>query len=186
MNKIGRNLLKILGITLLGLSLNAAASSWQRVEQPADAHLGIKSVRHGYVSTLHRLGAKVFKLGQTVRIIIPSDQLFNHNSANFIETYPVTLDAVTDLMRTYSTVSIKVASYSDNMGWNKRKQALTTRQAQVIAGYLWSQNLNTRFIYAIGYGRAHAVAKNHSAFGRRDNRRIEISFRFYPKTQVFF
>ncbi len=79
------------------------------------------------------------------------------------------------------TNGVQVAAYTDNNGHIERQQALTTRQAQVGASFLWSRGVNARLSYAVGYNRKNPVDYNGSSHGRFNNRSVEISFRFYPE-----
>lgn len=145
-----------------------------------------QQMRHNYIHTLRESGARVIKLGETIRIVFPSDVLFAANSANINPHYRSALIAAANLIKTYQTVSVKVAAYSDNIRHSRipknRKVALTDRQAQVVSDYLYSLGIqsNARLVYAKGYGAKHPVAQNKTGKGRSVNRRVEVSFRFYP------
>ncbi len=173
---IGLGLSFIIMATLVGCS--QPASHWTYTKQTT------AELRQNYIHALKGKGARVIKLGETVRIVVPTDNLFMYNSANLQSRGARSiLKTAAKLMKTYQKVSVKVAAYSDNIphrGPKHRKQALTTRQAQVVASYLWSRGIDARMVYAKGYSKRRSVAWNATGWGRTINRRVEISFRFYP------
>lgn len=136
-----------------------------------------------YKKRLAQQGVQVVQVGETVAIVLPSDRLFNPNSANVQSCQSNTLNDVAGLIKTYAVASIKVAGYSDDQDYpatpQGRKMALTTRQAQVVASYLWSQNINARFAYAEGLGSLDPIAFNSTVQGKAFNRRVVVNFRFY-------
>ena len=146
-------------------------------------------LRQNDIHVLRKKGVQVIKLGETMRLVFPSNQLFADDSANLKAMYLPVLKTTAHLLRTYEKVTVKVVAYSDDMprgkGPKNRKQALTTRQGQVVARYLWSKGIDARLIYALGCKDAHPIASNDTAKGRACNRRVEVSFRFYPKFKPY-
>lgn len=169
--------------TFMALSVGCAKQSktgyWQLSKQ------SIKQLRANYRHALRKDGVRVIQQGETVKMIFPSDQMFSVVSANLNSSYRETLNLAAKLIKTYQIVSIKVAAYSDNVRRVKNpsnfKKVITTRQAEVVSNYLYERGINTRLIYAAGYGDHDPIAKNTTAAGRSLNRRIEVSFRFYPR-----
>ena len=136
-----------------------------------------------YYQDLRDHGVKVIKLGKTVKLVFPSDFMFAPNSANLFSSYHVVLNTAAKLIRTYDVVTVKVVAFTDNnfmVGPKSRRKALTTRQAQVVSKYLWSCGIKSRIIYAQGYGKQKAIAMNKTPQGQAMNRRLTVSFRFYP------
>lgn len=144
------------------------------------------------MAELKKAGVQFIRVGETVIIVISSDNLFNHDSANFSDKGNQILDSLTCALRSYETATMKVAGYTDNCGSSVRNKALSERQAQNVAAYLSAQKLDccmirvgdlttrkidARIIYAVGYGQNYPVATNDTEAGRAKNRRIEIRFR---------
>lgn len=122
-----------------------------------------------------------YTVGQTVTLNLHSAFFFQPYSANLRQTALPVLSLVTRLIATYQTTSIRVSAYSSSVGNPVFLKALTTKQANVIAGALWQHHVNTRLISAVGYGDATPVASNHTAIGRELNNRVVVRFHFYPK-----
>ena len=95
------------------------------------------------------------------------------------------LSEVARLIQTYDKVDVKISAYTDNQGKTPFLQGLTTRQAQVVSNYLWHHHIDTRLLYAVGYNRANPVDWNGSLLGQSYNRRVEISFRYFPKAKSY-
>lgn len=127
------------------------------------------------IDQLENHGAKVFVLGDQVMIVIPSAQLFRGMTPQIYPGAYGTLNAVAKLLRTYTSMSIKVAAYTDGVGPERINQTITEQQAGSVVKYLWPR-INTRMITAAGYGNAHLVEK----IGGAANYRIEITLEKLP------
>ncbi|ACJ20971.1 OmpA family protein [Coxiella burnetii] len=177
---VSYGLLLALGMSLSACSSYTTVSSAPVYTIPAPKP-SLAKIRAHYIHRLQADGVQVIKLGETMRFVLLSDCLFKPDSANLRSDYRPTLKALARLMKTYDKVNVQVAAYTDNNGHIERQQALTTRQAQVVASFLWSRGINARLAYAVGYNRKNPVDYNGSSHGRFNNRRVEISFRFYPE-----
>jgi intracellular multiplication protein IcmN len=137
--------------------------------------------RRNLLMKLDRQGVLAFTVGETVTLSVLSDRLFNTNSANINEQGKETLDEIAGLLKTYDKVDVNVAGYMVNFGSVHRDRILSDQQAQKVVKYLWGFNIDTRMMVAKGEGVRHRIASNNTALGRQLNRRIDISFRYYPK-----
>ncbi|OGT52826.1 MAG: hypothetical protein A3F17_05395 [Gammaproteobacteria bacterium RIFCSPHIGHO2_12_FULL_41_15] len=142
-------------------------------------------IRAEYLNELRSDGVQVISLGETLRFVLSSDDLFNPGSANLKAGATGTLQTLARLVSTYDKVNIRIAAYTDNVGNAEQQRALTTRQAEVVSSFLWVQGIEARLEYAVGLGRAEPIASNSTSAGRHDNRRVEISFRYYLPTPYF-
>ncbi len=160
-----------------------AVASQPPVEAPAAP--APEAVRAAALASLQRQGVQVIQLGEQLRIVLRSDYLFMPNSANVLDSAKPVLAQVAALIRTYTTESMQVAAYTDRQDAPDYAVALTTRQAQVVAKRLWQMGIDTRLLTAVGLGQANPVDWNSSVKGQSNNRRVEISFRFYPRLKVY-
>lgn len=118
---------------------------------------------------------QVFAVGDHLTLILPADQFFTQNAPSF-NTYSFrTLDMIIRFLNDYPKLSVKVSGYTDNQGTPDRNLALSKARAELISKYLWAHGLDTRMLYAVGYGDCDSVASNATASGRAANRRVEIS-----------
>ena len=143
-----------------------------------------QQVRQQELALLASLGVQVFTQGETLKIILPDATLFEVYSANLRYSARFVLNHVSRLIKTYTIVNLKVSAYADSEAWPgapyNQKVGLTNRQAEVVASYLWATNINMRFVTAKGFSETRPVAWNITPLGRSFNRRVEVTFRFYP------
>lgn len=135
---------------------------------------------------------QVIRLGQTWKFVLLNDELFDNDTAEINDHYKPTLNIIADFMQTYPKISVKVAGYSDHAleeimtKFGSVTDQLTERQAAAVGNYLRKHCANARFIYAIGRGNRHPVAWDGSAAGRRLNRRVEVSFKYYRDNKAWY
>lgn len=120
---------------------------------------------------LEARNVQVVRLGDYVKIIVPSSQLFNFGTTHLTEGGKSTLDEVISVIAPFQKISIAVSAYSHDSG----EIALTDRQAQLVASYLWKSGADTRLITATGYGDAKPLMHDYLASGQND--RVEITLR---------
>lgn len=134
------------------------------------------------VDKLRNRAVKVFVLGDQVLIVLPTNRMFHYETSKLRYTAYSTLDLVRQLIGNYINVSVKISAYS-NRGCNPNLDyALTQQQAEAIERYLWKTCVNTRLLYAAGYGGANLVTKNCNDWDS-DNNRIEITFEKMPEME---
>lgn len=125
---------------------------------------------------------QTYTVGQTVTVDLSSDFLFEYNSSRLTPQAYQSLQTIAGILNTFDTTDIKISAYTDNQGKPAVLKALSTQQANVIEDVLYRQyKVDTRLMVAQGFGAAHPIASNASLLGRSLNRRVVISFRFYPK-----
>lgn len=130
-----------------------------------------------YNYLLSERGVDIIKIGETYTIVISSDLLFKPGSANVNEPYVKNLKIIALLINSYDTTSVGITAYTDEKGNVAR--ALTEKQAQEILYFLKKDGVDTRLIYAKGYGNLYPVSLEGG--NRRFNRRVEIKFQFHPE-----
>ena len=127
-------------------------------------------------------GVKVFVLGDQVMLVLASSRTFDGMSANLKSSSYSTLDMIVELINRYPNMSVKIASYTGiTMGSKEVSIALSKQQAESVQKYLWRAGVNTRLLYAEGYGCAKQVTKDDSMeWGENDNFRVEITLESLP------
>lgn len=127
---------------------------------------------------LEKSGARVVQVGETIRIILSSDWLFNPASANFSPSSSRALNDLAQLMLITETTSVEVNGYTDIKQNTLQNKALATGQAEAVLDYLGSRGVDARVIYARGY----SVRSNPQSgqFASGANRRVEIRFQYLP------
>ncbi len=128
---------------------------------------------------LQKNNVQVVQVGQTFRIILSSDLLFEPNSANIKNAYVNTvMPMIAQFIRAYDKPSVSVTAYSADGSNTAVLLALTNRQAQVISSELWLNNINARLLSAQGKANQDSISSNQTPHGRYANNRVEIQFRY--------
>lgn len=150
-------------------------------------------IRREYdICVLQKHNVKIIRLGQTWKLVFPSDDLFDNDTAEINNRYKPVLDVAADFLQTYFKITVKIASYSNKSSddmvtkFGTITGELTTRQSEAVMKYLTTRRINARLIYAVGKGTQHPVAWDGSEFGRHLNRRVEISFRYYRNNTAWY
>jgi len=131
----------------------------------------------GNIRALEKAGAQVIVLGDTVRVILPSDRFFDRRSANLKSHKEPLMTNLTHLINNDQASHIAVIGYTDNVGSTNFKQTRTLQRARNVAGYLWAQGIHIERLSIVGAGGKNPVATNRIPDGSAYNRRIEIKFK---------
>jgi len=175
-----RTILVILSLLFITAAALFVAGCARRAPQtPLSGSSSNAQQRQADLQSLKANGVQVIRLGQTVRIIMPSDQVFIAGTEKLNKNYDAVLNDVASYMNTYRIVTARVAAYTDTQAARIHRNALTTKQAEEVQAYLSNCGIKARLIYAQGRGAKNQVAGNYTQGGRASNRRVEVSFRFY-------
>ncbi len=121
-------------------------------------------------------GVKVIVVGETVRIILPTDNFFGPGSFGLKASYARVMQDVVDYVNLYHSNGIVVNGYTNKTDKPKRDKALSLQRAQEVVDYLVDHGVKAPFIYAQGFGGTNPVASSMTSLGRAANRRVEITF----------
>lgn len=125
----------------------------------------------------NKRGVKVITIGSDYLVSIPSAALFADQSPRIRwESYAL-LNQVVLFLKQFRKVGVNVTSYSSQYVSSRREQALTLARARVVANYLWSQGIDSRFIFTEGAGSDKPVVSFYQGGDKSPNSRIEITFR---------
>lgn len=126
-------------------------------------------------------GVQVIHRGETMRLIIPTSQLFIKRSSNFNIAYAnQILPVIAQLLTTVESPLVMIDGYTSNVGPVAYNRVLSERQAQKVLYYLSRQGVDVRVMVTKGYGSQQPIASNATTRGRELNNRLEISFQYVP------
>ncbi len=129
------------------------------------------------VANLAKLpGAQVIEIGDYVKVVIQSDQLFGVANDRLRRDPDSYLDNVANLLSEYPQADVTISAFTDNILAPGKDKELTQKQAQKVLSYLWYRGINWRRMRAVGCGKEADVATNRTSRGSGFNRRIEITF----------
>lgn len=142
-----------------------------------------KTVLRQYLTQrINNWGGNVIHVGHTIKVVLPSAQLFRGQTWYLLRHNMKILNYVAGLISTYNTMNVGIKAYygyyltKDRHRYFKK---LTTKQAQRVERYLWSRCNGSRLMYARGYGIRYPVASDMRDNGRYYNSRVEIIFHYY-------
>ena len=121
---------------------------------------------------------QVYQVGQTIHIVLQSDQVFNRHSANLTEQIKPALKLVAHLLRTYFVAEVQITAHTDSAGSAQFRRSLTQRQAEVLMDYFKQAGVQVGLWVTHGVGASDPVASNATTWGRGQNRRVTLVFRF--------
>lgn len=143
-----------------------------------------------YVTTLRydaggiiQAGGQVYKLGDFVGIDIPSDQLFQPNTAELMPNANVILDSAITVLKRYPNNNILISGNTSGFAPTKWELRLSEKRAQRVAAYLWRGGINAfrerstdlRKLTYVGYGNYFPISNVYTNDGIRQNSRIQIT-----------
>jgi outer membrane protein OmpA-like peptidoglycan-associated protein len=122
-------------------------------------------------------GVQVIRVGDDVKIILPSDRFFYPHSSNLNPNYFPILNEVVILLRSFDKITVRIAAYTGDAGDWRRNLALTRLQARTMLNFFVNEGIDSQLTYAVGCGNAMPIATEESAVGQSMNRRVEITLR---------
>lgn len=131
-------------------------------------------------------GVQVEPDGEVIRIVVPSDQLFQPGTAQLQPQAVRTMDPVASQLQTvFPNQRIGIEAYTDNTpiygGTVATHHQLTSAQAAAIFDLLTRRSgLPAQQLFTVAQGTNHPRQPNETPAGRAANRRVEIVI--YPDT----
>lgn len=123
---------------------------------------------------LVRRGVKIVNVGEKFKLVVPDHTVFYAHSPNIQWPAYTTLRLIADYIDHCQPESVTINGYSDSVGDQTRNLALSRQRAINAADYLAAQALDTRLIYANGYGAAKPIIVRRFANRAMLNNRLEI------------
>ena len=167
--------------TLLAIALGAAATHAQ------DRNASDGTVASGWVAYAGGWqpveGAALVwsATDEGVRVELPTDVLFDFDSAALKPEAAATLALLADAIRERAPSSVRIEGHTDAKGTEAYNQALSERRAQAVAGQLSAgDGIEPERLNPVGYGETRPVAPNAAPDGtddpqgRQRNRRVEV------------
>lgn len=178
-----------------GAAVGAGTAAALGASKPGIVAAGIGGASVGYyLSTLRfaaggviQAGGQVYQVGDYVTVEIPSDQLFEPNTASLIPSGEPALKSTVNVLRRYPNHNIIISGNTSGFGPNRWERKLSEDRARQVASYLWANgiqelrpgiNIEKRMLTYVGYGSYFPIANDLTNEGIRSNNRIQITV--YP------
>lgn len=122
-------------------------------------------------------GVRVERMGENLKLIMPGSITFESDSAEINGNFYSILDSVGLTLKEFDNTSIDISGYTDSTGSDMYNQELSENRSNSVASYVTRTGVSHGRIQSRGFGERYPVASNDTAFGRSQNRRVEISIR---------
>ena len=122
-------------------------------------------------------GVGVRRQGNDLLLIMPGDITFDVNSASINAGFYQILNDVGVVLNRYPATYVDVVGHADSTGPADYNQTLSEQRASAVGGYLIAQGVMRDRFYIGGMGERAPIASNDTAYGREQNRRVEILIR---------
>lgn len=148
-----------------------------------------------YLSTLTfaaggiaQAGGQVYTLGDYATIELPTDSIFEDNTADLLPTAGPALESAVEVLKRYPNNNILVSGNTSGFGTARWERTLSEKRAREVASYLWAHGVSAfrspsefdpsspnRTLSYVGYGNYFPISNNIRAASIRQNSRIQIT-----------
>ena len=125
-------------------------------------------------------GVSVTRQGDEILLNMPGNITFQTDRADLRPDFADVLNSVAIVLEEYEKTIIEVTGHTDSTGSDDYNQGLSERRASSVGSYLVGQQVNSMRIITQGFGETMPTADNTTAYGREQNRRVEL--RLVPLT----
>jgi outer membrane protein OmpA-like peptidoglycan-associated protein len=175
--------------TLIGTTVGAATGGvvGSFVHQPlagiiVGGGLGtIIGYSHTQEHMLKKQDVNAALINNQIILLLPSDKLFETNTADFTYQGTVMLNTVSAFLKKYPEQNIHISANTSPVNSNLKfqKQSLSLQQAEHVAGFLWAKGLRQgptgRQLTYSGDDADYPIATNKKFAGMMTNRRVQIT-----------
>ena len=110
-----------------------------------------------------------------VKVAFDGGILFDHAKYDLKPGVRTALSKFASMLKSEPQLLIDIQGHTDSTGSDKVNYPLSENRAQAVANYLVSCGVpSTQFQNVSGFGPSQPVADNSTAFGRQQNRRVEV------------
>ncbi len=120
-------------------------------------------------------GAEVERVGEGIKITMPSGILFDVDSDDLRTRAKEELQEMSGVLREYEKTNILIIGHTDSTASEAYNQRLSEERAESVARYLKELGVRGARLTTVGKGETDPVADNAAAVGRQQNRRVEVA-----------
>ncbi|MBO4259506.1 OmpA family protein [Streptomyces griseorubiginosus] len=115
--------------------------------------------------------------GTQVTVVLQAAVLFPKDSARLSTSARSRITALARQIQPRAGTTIRVYGYTDNLGTAAHGHTLSQQRATAVQTVLATELRGTPVVFDTrGFGESHPAAPNTTEAGRRNNRRVEISY----------
>ena len=120
-------------------------------------------------------GVEVERVGEGIQVTFDSAILFEVNSYTLSEESKTNLNNLAASLHEYPNTEIIIAGHTDSSGPEDYNQKLSEQRADAAAVILVKQGVTADRLSIVGHGELEPKSSNDTAFGRQQNRRVEVA-----------
>jgi outer membrane protein OmpA-like peptidoglycan-associated protein len=123
---------------------------------------------------LEATGVSVTRSGNSIILNMPGNITFNTGSSAISANFYRVLNSVAKVINEYEKTYVDVYGHTDSVGDSAYNMRLSQQRADAVASYLKTRGVLSQRIMTKGMGENYPIASNDTAYGRSQNRRVEI------------
>lgn len=120
-------------------------------------------------------GAEVERVGEGIQVTFDSAILFEVNSYDLSGDAKDNLVNLASSLMDYPNTELIIAGHTDSSGPEDYNQKLSEQRADAAATELVKKGVPADRISIVGHGESEPKSSNDTAFGRQQNRRVEVA-----------
>lgn len=126
-------------------------------------------------SDLEGTGVEVERVGDNIKLNMPSSITFDTNQAVIKPEFFSVLNQISQTVSEYQSTVVVIAGHTDSTGTAEYNQQLSMNRANSVSHYMMKNNVINERIITTGYGESLPIADNDTPGGKQANRRVEIT-----------
>ncbi len=120
-------------------------------------------------------GVEVERVGEGIQVTFDSAILFEVNSYTLSSESKANLNDLAASLLEYPNTEIIIAGHTDSSGPEDYNQKLSEQRAHAAGVVLVKQGVTAERLSIVGHGELEPKSSNDTAFGRQENRRVEVA-----------
>ncbi|MCL2672861.1 MAG: OmpA family protein [Alphaproteobacteria bacterium] len=123
---------------------------------------------------LQGTGVQIAREGDNIHLIMPGNITFDSGVSAIQSSFFPVLNSVARVLNEFNRTHIHITGHTDSTGSLDANNRLSVQRAQSVADYLVAQRVARSRMVIRGAGPSMPIGDNATAFGREQNRRVEI------------
>jgi len=124
---------------------------------------------------LQGTGVQIQRNGNEINLIMPGNITFETDQYAIKKSFYNVLNSVAIVLKKYDKTHIVIDGHTDSTGSRGWNRELSEKRANSVRDYLLAQGVAYPRMRTTGYGQSKPIASNSTAYGRQQNRRVEIT-----------
>lgn len=107
-------------------------------------------------------------------VLTMGDVLFATGKATLFPGAIGTINKLANFLKKYPDRNVLIEGHTDSVGGEEYNLGLSAKRADSVREHLLAEGVSPARIFTKGYGKKYPVARNDTAAGRQQNRRVEV------------